>query len=138
MAEGITPVTAPIWDRRTISSIRRELEKGFEALKISYERANKEQTEDARKEATKRAVQFYDLYEARMACKIENSKGAEESANQLVTDFGKYKEVLERHYTTDTFLIRETVIIIKSQPSTLNLLFRILHTFALVFRIFLL
>ena len=65
MAEKVKPVHAPVWDRRTISSIRRELEKSFEALVSAYDRAKEEKTEEAQDEATKLANQFYDLYETR-------------------------------------------------------------------------
>ena len=65
MAEKIEPVVALIWDRRTISIVRRELEKGFEALKKAYENANKNGTKGAHEEATRIANQFYDLYDAR-------------------------------------------------------------------------
>ena len=104
MAEEVKPVHAPVWDRRTISSIRRELEKSFEALVSAYDRAKEEKTEEAQDEATKLANQFYDLYETRCneyeACEIEASPQAEEAGNHLVTDFSRYKETLEKHHET--------------------------------------
>ena len=55
MAEKTEPISATVWDRRMISSIRRELEKGFAALTSAYDRAQQEQTEDAQDEVTKLA-----------------------------------------------------------------------------------
>ena len=100
----IEPIGVMVWDRRTISSIRRELEKGFEALTSAYEKANKLGTKEAQDEATRIAHHFYDLFDARSReyaeAQIEKSYQAEEVANCLITDFGRYKETLERHYMT--------------------------------------
>ena len=77
MASKIEPVGATVWDRRTISSIRRELEKSFAALTDAYNRAQREQTQDAQDEVTKLANQFYDLYEQRFGeykdCQIDKN-----------------------------------------------------------------
>ena len=104
MAELIEPISVMVWDRRTISAIQRELEKGFEALTNAYEKANKLGTKEAHDEATRTAHYFYDLFDARSRdyteAKIEASPQAEEVANCLVTDFGRYKKTLERHYMT--------------------------------------
>ena len=104
MAEHIKPVGAMVWDRRTVSAIRRELEKGFDALKDAYEKANALGTKETRDEATRKANYFYDLFDARSReyanATIEASPQAEEAANCLVTDFSRYKETLERHYMT--------------------------------------
>ena len=70
----------------------------------AYNRAEKEQMEEAQDEVTKLANQFYDLYEKRYSkyedCNIEWCPQAEEAGNHLVTDFSRYKETLEKHFRT--------------------------------------
>ena len=106
MTGMIEPIGVMVWDRRTISSIRRELEKGFEALTNAYEKANKLGTKEARDEATRIAHHFYDLFDARSReyaeAKIEASHQAEEVANLLITDFGRYKDARKTLYDRET------------------------------------
>ena len=64
MTEQVEPIGAPVWDQCTISTVRHKLEKGFEALKKAYERANKEETKESHEEAVRIANQFYDLYDS--------------------------------------------------------------------------
>ena len=98
------PVPAPIWNRRTISTIRRELERSFEALKVAHALAQRERTAARETEAAIAANSFLDLYDLRWAeynkNTIDEDDGAQEAADKLVTDFQRYKEALESHYAT--------------------------------------
>ena len=102
MADEITPIATPVWDRRVISRVRRDLEKAFNSMTQAFDKAHKDETEEAQVELNKRANFFYDLYEARMSeyekCKLEDGTQTEEVADQLTTDFARYKAVLNKHF----------------------------------------
>ena len=105
------PIEAKIWDRRTISNIRRELSKSFDAFKAASEIASSTDDPVKHAEATKAGNRFYDLYEQRMEdyenSKIEDCTQAETAGDQLVTDFQTYKSVIERHYTAGRAFYKE-------------------------------
>ena len=102
MADEITPIEAPVWDRRIISRVRRELEKALNSMKQAFDKAHKDETEEAQVELNTKANFFYDLYEARLndyeGCKLEDDTQTEEVADQLTTDFDRYKAVLNKHF----------------------------------------
>ena len=104
MSDKNSPVPAPTWNRRTISTIRRELERSFEALKVAHALAQRERTAARETEAAKAANSFMDLFDLRWAeynkNTIEEDDGAQEAADKLVTDFQRYKEALQSHYAT--------------------------------------
>ena len=106
------PVLAPTWNRRTISTIRRELERSFEALKVAHALAQRERTAARETEAAIAANSFLDLYDLRWAeynkNTIDEDDGAQEAADKLVTDFQRYKEALESHYATGGEIIEKS------------------------------
>ena len=100
----IRPIDTPVWDRRTVSLVRRELEKGFNSMMQAFDHAKKVETEEVQSELTQKANYFYDLYEKRLSehseCEVECDPQAEEVANNLLNDFDRYKKTLEEHFKT--------------------------------------
>ena len=101
---GIKPIEADVWDRRTISIVRRELEKGFNSMMQAFDQAKVEQTEEAQIELNAKSHFFYDLYDKRLAeyesCSIEDDPNAENIAGQWMQDMVRYKLTLDAHFKT--------------------------------------